>query len=516
MKTKLVFLPFMLMLLFLASFSFAQAVDLKGNDLEIMLDCSGSMAQTIDGKSKLDIAKESLSSVVSSIPDGANVGFRAYGHRNAVSDKVNSCKDSELIFPIGPIDKSGIMAKINSLQAKGWTPIDYSLRQAKNDFPAQEEYGKRIILVSDGEETCGGDPCAAVKELINSGFKVQVDTVGFDVDSNTEKQLRCIAEASGGEYKSAKNANELTESLRVFSTRAFEGYKASGNVIPGLGFSDAPLVSPGIYGADLLVDESKFYKFNVKKGQHVYLSASFKRERTSCNVPCISMLPGIVSYDSAMSAIKESRAKFWGNSDTDPERYGINGNDTTPKTWKVDFIAERSGEYFVSVSNAWYRNPCDNMDEFNCKGVKDFQKQAVKAFYDVKITIEGAGIEEPAATISASASPATENTIDSNANNSENAPPTSSFIKWLLIILIALILLVGGGFLFYFIKKKNNQTVPKIPLGNNFPNPNVAVPPAPASPSFTPPVPPAPSPENPPPPQSKDASNNQDQPTFRQ
>jgi Ca-activated chloride channel family protein len=71
-----------------------------------------------------------------------------------------------------------------------------------------------IILVSDGKETCEGDPCALVKELRRSGIRFIMHVIGFDVNDEDRKQIECMAEAGGGTYYSAKNAGEFQMAAR--------------------------------------------------------------------------------------------------------------------------------------------------------------------------------------------------------------------------------------------------------------------------------------------------------------
>jgi Ca-activated chloride channel family protein len=77
-----------------------------------------------------------------------------------------------------------------------------------------------VVLVSDGKETCEGDPCALVKELKASGIKFTMHVVGFDVTPEETKQLECIAKAGGGEYFAAKNAGEFKKAAEEVVEKA--------------------------------------------------------------------------------------------------------------------------------------------------------------------------------------------------------------------------------------------------------------------------------------------------------
>jgi hypothetical protein len=103
---------------------------------------------------------------------------------------------------------------------RGQTPIAYSLQQAAQDFGAPSDEERAMILVSDGIETCGGDPLAAVRDLAAKGFKVKVHTIGFDVDAAARAQLEAISTATGGEYVDARSASALADTLRTLTQRA--------------------------------------------------------------------------------------------------------------------------------------------------------------------------------------------------------------------------------------------------------------------------------------------------------
>jgi Mg-chelatase subunit ChlD len=191
----------------------------SGNDLEkrpqnilLMLDSSGSMrASAGGGKTKIAAAKDSLNSYVSKAPEKIRFGFLVYGHKgsNQESGKAESCAGIDVLAALGDIGKQNIKEVLNRFEPVGYTPIGASLEKARETFANQENADNRIILVSDGIETCGGDPVAAAKKLKEEGFRVTVDVVGFDVSSNDAAQLRKIAEAGGGTYTDAKSASDL-------------------------------------------------------------------------------------------------------------------------------------------------------------------------------------------------------------------------------------------------------------------------------------------------------------------
>src|SRR5262249_1479862 len=203
------------------------------------LDASGSMKEAMGTQNKIEAAKQSIKTALDTVSPDSFVALRVYAHRVEQANKAGSCVDSELMVPFGPLDKATIAAKLDSIQPKGYTPIAYSLQQAAGDFGTNRESDHVIILASDGEETCGGDPVQAVKDLIAKGFKVKVNTIGINVDSKAQAQLQAVAAAGGGQYYDAKDAASLGSSLQKLTQEALLVQKTTatyGQVIKGRGF----------------------------------------------------------------------------------------------------------------------------------------------------------------------------------------------------------------------------------------------------------------------------------------
>lgn len=188
----------------------AQPVLAAADQIEIILDASGSMKEGLDGREKIAIARESLKEVLNKIPAESHIGFRAFGHNLGHKDP-NTCTDTELLFPIGKVDRQKLDETIQKINVRGETPLAYSLEKAGDDFAADVK--KTVVLLSDGKETCGGDPVAVLKKLKDRGIELVVHTIGFAVDDEAAKQLKAIADASSGSYFEAKDASQLTVSI---------------------------------------------------------------------------------------------------------------------------------------------------------------------------------------------------------------------------------------------------------------------------------------------------------------
>jgi hypothetical protein len=202
---------FLTVLFFLGFASILQADSSNaGKSIELILDCSGSMNAVLpSGITRMEAARKAVSKVMSSIPPDIQIAFRAYGHQSA--REKNDCNDTALLVPFDSLTKNqaSIISHVSRLQALGFTPITKVLEVAVADFPRDATGEKMIILVSDGKETCAGDPCAAARAIQNAGVKLAIHTVGFAVDDATRFQLKCIAETTGGAYFDAQNADQL-------------------------------------------------------------------------------------------------------------------------------------------------------------------------------------------------------------------------------------------------------------------------------------------------------------------
>ena len=174
----------------------------------IVFDASGSMAGEVEGRAKIDIAKEVVSGIVSGIAPEVELGLMAYGHR-----RKGDCEDIELLVPPAAATSVRILSAISKLKPIGKTPLTASVIQAAG-FLKYTESKASVILVSDGEETCDMDPCAAALELEATGIDFTCHVVGFDIKSGQSSGLECLAKQTGGLYLSANNADSLTNALQ--------------------------------------------------------------------------------------------------------------------------------------------------------------------------------------------------------------------------------------------------------------------------------------------------------------
>jgi len=230
--------------------------------LVLLMDSSGSMNDPDSaGDPKIDAARSALNSVIDSLGDDQHVGLRVFGANELGTSNPAACTDSDLVVPIGTGNQDALRTAVTDYTPYGETPIAYALQEAGADLGSEGQ--RSILLVSDGISTCDPDPCGVAADLSEDGIDLAIHAVGFDVDERAREQLRCIADAGGGQYFDATDTESLTSALEQVSTRAFRPFSIAGEPVVGTPQpADAPVLGAGQF-TDTLADremEAKHYR----------------------------------------------------------------------------------------------------------------------------------------------------------------------------------------------------------------------------------------------------------------
>lgn len=176
----------------------------------LVLDASGSMWGQLQGRSKIEIARDAVADMLKRWPQDHHLGLLAYGH-----NRKGDCKDIQTLVEPGPLDRAGFLGRVNGLNPMGMTPLSAAVIAAADVLRSSEQKAT-VILVSDGEETCSMDPCQVGRELEARGVDFTAHVIGFDVpDPAHQAQLRCLAQHTGGQYFNARDAAELGSALEA-------------------------------------------------------------------------------------------------------------------------------------------------------------------------------------------------------------------------------------------------------------------------------------------------------------
>lgn len=182
----------------------------------VILDASGSMAERIGLDRKIDIAKKAVSDFLTKTPRGVKTGLVVYGHKgsNSEADKEISCNGVEEVVGLNKDNNVKIITAMNSFNPQGWTPIASSIALAKDIFINNGKDNKNyLILVSDGAESCGGDPLAAAENLKSEIPEIKLITIGFAADGTTRDLLTKIALKGGGSYLNADSSSGIADAF---------------------------------------------------------------------------------------------------------------------------------------------------------------------------------------------------------------------------------------------------------------------------------------------------------------
>ncbi|HGG05846.1 MAG TPA: VWA domain-containing protein, partial [Aliiroseovarius sp.] len=202
----------MLRILLTAIFSLLSSLPVWAQDQSraiLVLDASGSMWGQIDGVAKITIAQNVVGDLLTTLPENQLLGLMAYGHR-----RKGDCSDIELLLE-PTASRTDIAARVNALTPRGKTPMTDAVIAAAEALRFTEEKAT-VILVSDGIETCNPNVCEAARALEQTGVDFTAHVIGFDV-SNPEAiaQMQCLAEETGGTFRTASSAEELSDALQA-------------------------------------------------------------------------------------------------------------------------------------------------------------------------------------------------------------------------------------------------------------------------------------------------------------
>jgi hypothetical protein len=249
----------------------------------VIFDVSNSMwGQLPDGSRKIEAARKAFSSLDSAKMDQYDLALRLYGHRSK-----SDCNDTELVVPFAAASSAlpKMQALIGAAQPKGRTPIGKSLQAALADFNGRTG---EILLISDGIESCGQDPCALARSWVDAGVQLRTHVVGLGVSGGTREALRCIADTTGGTYADSGSASDLASGIeqsaaepkpkRVYPVRVFAQLKPKGGSkrlvvdfiavqngadIETLHYAGGGVIKPGTYTFEVRSDFTPFRMENV-------------------------------------------------------------------------------------------------------------------------------------------------------------------------------------------------------------------------------------------------------------
>ncbi len=194
-------------------------------DAMLVFDGSASMAEVgfdQTAPTRIEDARTALRRALPDIAPVRRVGLLTYG-----PGPEGSCDGINLKFPPVADTAQPIIDAIDLMDPIGLTPLTEAVAEAARVLNHTTTPGI-IVLVTDGNETCGGRPCALGADLAATSANLTVHVIGFRVVADPfawdspeagiyadgSSIARCISDQTGGMYVATDTVDELTEALR--------------------------------------------------------------------------------------------------------------------------------------------------------------------------------------------------------------------------------------------------------------------------------------------------------------
>ncbi len=188
----------------------------------IVIDASTSMDDYLEGTyvSRIDAAKNVAKEFINASSASDELGIMKFnGCGSEVKTKApDPYSGSIKVIQTFTTDKTALYGAVDSIQTGGWTPIAGALREAVAYFKSVNKKNGVIILITDGEENCYGDPVAIAKEACSEGISV-VNVIGYTLNSSQTVAARKVADAGCGKFYTANNELELKKALFAASQK---------------------------------------------------------------------------------------------------------------------------------------------------------------------------------------------------------------------------------------------------------------------------------------------------------
>jgi len=227
-----------------------------------LFDASGSMLAPWGNELRIDAAKRVLTDLVDSlrVNDKIELALRPYGHLTPAKER--NCKDTKLEIPFAPNNNDRIIDRLKYIYPKGTTPIAYSLEQSANDFPRDNNYRNIIIIITDGIESCEGDPCAVSLSLQKKDIFLRPFVIGLGMEEKFASEFDCM-----GEYFNAKNINAFRTVLNGILNQSLSKTTASVELLDEKGRAIETDVNVSFINTFTGISEFDFIHFRDKNGK---------------------------------------------------------------------------------------------------------------------------------------------------------------------------------------------------------------------------------------------------------
>lgn len=275
----------------------------------VAIDGSGSMAGRIGEQSKLDLAREAATRFVDGLPSSVEASLLVFGQQgdNSAAGKARSCAGVDLLAPMSN-DRARLGAAVSRVRAVGWTPLAAGLARAEALLARSSTEGEQVIyVVSDGEETCGGDPVAVARRINGGTTRAIVNVIGFGLPSREAAALKAVSDAGGGSFVNVESRADYDRTLEELQ----ESNRQFGNALRQRN---------AVFGNDLrtlnAINGAKGCIRNIVHGERLRMSNDlFARDQRGEAVPFARTAEALLKqrHDALQSRLTRYQARLQGN-----------------------------------------------------------------------------------------------------------------------------------------------------------------------------------------------------------
>lgn len=252
----------------------------KQLNISVLIDASGSMKAYVGGEQMMALAKDAVKRFGAGLPEESIVSLRVYGHEGtgSTADKGMSCASNELLYSPDVYEETSFNEALSQFDAAGWTPLAAAIKAGGEDLrvKASANTQNMIFVVSDGVETCGGNPVEEAKKLANSDLDAEVNVLGFNLDSEGQKQLKKVAEEGNGKYANVKSRVDFQKTFQSMLDEANAVVRElNQKVVHGIDINNHTIK----LNDQVLKLHSNFFDFASEEGSNLRMAVKVLRDK---------------------------------------------------------------------------------------------------------------------------------------------------------------------------------------------------------------------------------------------
>jgi tRNA A-37 threonylcarbamoyl transferase component Bud32 len=244
---------------------------------QFVIDASQGMNDTINDRTKMDIARAALAKELEILPANVNAGLRVFGGGASGADP---CQDTKLLVEPATQQGGRLVNALAGVNPSGEAPLTEAIVKAIGDFDLTRDTHNTLIIISAGLDTCEADAVEQLKILSQRlGIEFDLQLIGLGVSEGDRIQLAEMAAAAGGEYHDAQNEGDIQRVVDDVAAQLPHGPAPSQPGGPVTAEGQIPL-GQYVSGEITTPEDTATYTFQATAGQTIYFDVQDTSEGT--------------------------------------------------------------------------------------------------------------------------------------------------------------------------------------------------------------------------------------------